>query len=318
LYNIGAMKERTVGNTVMIIDGGGRGSALVDAYTRSPRVGGVLAVPGNDLMSESANGKPVQTFPKVKTTDKDKIVKIARRFNAALVDVAQDNAIEAGVVNALEDAQIPVVGPTREAGQIEHDKTWARQFGKDYGLPQPKFNIFNSEKEALRFLDKQKKSRRWYIKAAGLAEGKGALPAQSSGQARSRVRELRQRYPEAASTFLIEEWLKGEEFSLFVFTDGVHFKTIGAAKDYKKAQEKDRGENTGGMGSLAPHPSFNEQLMDEINSRIIEPTINGLFVEKNPYKGVLYLGEYLSRASRTLLNLMRAGEILKHKLFCQG
>lgn len=175
------MKERSIGNTVLVVDGGGRGSVLVDKYYQSEHVERIIAVPGNDLMGINTV-KPVKTYPQLKTTSIQEILEICERENVNLVDVAQDNAIEAGLVNVLTARGIPAVGPTRDAGQIEWDKAWAREFGKRQDVPQPSFKICLSEREGIDYLNDQP-DQPWFVKTAYLTEGKGALPAKNNEEA---------------------------------------------------------------------------------------------------------------------------------------
>jgi len=291
-----------MGNTILVIDGGGRGSTLVDKYAQSPHVKKIIAVPGNDLMKINTN-KSVETYQKIKTTNTSEILKLCKDKKVNLVDVAQDNAIEAGLVNLLSENDIPVVGPTKEAGEIEWNKAWAREFGKKYHLPQPSFKICLSQKEGIEFLKRQP-NQKWFIKAAYLAEGKGALPAKNNKEAIERVKEIK-RFKEAGRVFLIEKWLKGdddfaEEFSTFVFSDGKNYKVIGSAQDHKRALNYDEGENTGGMGCSSPPLVLTPKILKEIKTNILDKTINGLIKEGRPYKGVLYLGGMIIRIKNKL------------------
>ena len=280
-------------STVLIIDGGGRGSALVDAYGKSRYVKKILAVPGNDMMGFNSK-KLVKIYPHLKTTSINEIIEICKKENVHLVDVAQDNAIESGLVDKLTSLNIPAVGPTRAAGQIEWDKAWARDFGKRYGLPQPEFKVCHSLEEGESFL-KLQENKAWFVKASGLAEGKGALPANNNDEAVERIKGL-SRFGEAGKIFVLEEWLQnedgsnGEEFSLFVLSDGRHYQIAGAAQDHKRVNDFDEGENTGGMGVSTPPLLMKNRLLNLVKKDIINKTIVGLIKEKRPYKGVLYLG----------------------------
>lgn len=283
-------------STVLVVDGGGRGSALVDAYARSPHVKRVLAVPGNDLM-QSVSEKPVKIFPGLKTTDVSEIIDICKQEHVDLVDVAQDNAIEAGLVDALEQKGVPTVGPTRKAGEIEWSKSFARNLGKAIGLPQPEYGIFKMM-EGFKYVLGQPDNKSWFAKADGLAQGKGVIPIEKKSQVRSRIRELRRRFPDAARTYLIEDWIgreqepheTGEEFSYFVISDGQEFKRLGAAQDQKRLYDGDNGDNTGGMGSSSPPFLVNAELAQRTDSEIIVPVLNGLREIGREYRGVLYLG----------------------------
>ncbi len=282
--------------TVLVIDGGGRGSALVDAYSRSPHVKRILAVPGNDLM-QLVSEKPVQIFPELKTADTAEILEIIKHNNVDLVDVAQDNAIEAGLVDAVAKKGVPVVGPTKRAGEIEWSKAFARNLGKEIGLPQPEYGIFKMM-EGVEYVLEQPDNKSWFIKADGLAEGKAVLPIEEKSQVKSRIRKLLREFPDAAETYLIEDWIgreqepfeEGEEFSYFVISDGKSFKRLGSAQDQKRLLNNDQGDNTGGMGSSSTPFLVTQEMSATIDREIIEPTLRELKKLGREYKGVLYLG----------------------------
>ena len=271
--------------TVLVVDSGGRGDALVYKYSQSLKVGKVLAIPGNDLMQ--FNSKKVKTIPRVGVTDILGILKICKKYKVDLIDVGPEEAIEAGVVDHLEKVGFAVVGPTRISSQIEWDKAWARGFMRKYKLPIPKFFVFHNQKEGVKFL-KNTKNRAWFVKANGLLGGKGALPARDSKEAKQRISEL-EKFGRAGETYLLEEWLVGEEFSAFAICDGKDFKIVGSAQDYKRMFNFDEGENTGGMGSSSPVSVVNAKIRPQI-SKIFKTTFDGLAREGRQYKGVLYLG----------------------------
>ncbi|MBI4096317.1 MAG: phosphoribosylamine--glycine ligase [Candidatus Levybacteria bacterium] len=279
------MKER--GATVLVVDGGGRGAVLVHKYSQSPHVDKIIAVPGNDWM-EKASKKPVQIFSQIKTSDTVRIAELSKKLRVDLVDVAQENAVRADLVEMLKLFKIPAVGPAKEAGRIEWDKAYARIIGGFFDLPQPKYTACATEKEAEEFLASQENTR-WFVKASGLAEGKGAIPATSRQEVLEAIRKLRKEYPEASKTFLIEQWLEGEEFSAFAVSDGENFKLLGFAQDHKREYDGDKGENTGGMGALS-HPLLLTRELIRQTEGIFGKVITGLRKSVNPYKGVLYLG----------------------------
>ncbi len=300
------MKSKETGK-VLVVEGGGRGSALVHAYSRSSYVKRILAVPGNDLM-QSVSEKPVKTFPNLETTSINEILDICEKENVDLVDVAQDNAVKAGLVDVLREKGIPVVGPPRDAGKIEWSKAFARNLGKKIGLPQPKYGIFTTIAEGVDYILKQPEDKGWFVKADGLAEGKAVLPIEKRSQAKSKIRELRGRFKDAARTYLIEDWIgkdqepfeEGEEFSYFVITDGKVFKKLGAAQDQKRLYNGDKGPNTGGMGSSSPPLLINEEIDNVTTRKIIEPFLNHLRELGLDYRGVVYLGA---------MHLQKRGEV---------
>lgn len=271
--------------TVVVIDGGGRGAVLVDAYAKSRGVGKIIAIPGNDLMQINTT-KKVETYQNLKTTSVAEILEICKREKVDLVDVAQDNAVEAGLVDELQKSVITVVGPTKAAGQIEWDKAWARNFMEKYKIPHPNFYVFSSKKEGIDFAKKHPGS--WFVKAAGLAEGKGAIGVSNVKEAISAIAEMA-KFGKSGEIYLLEQWLIGEEFSAFALCDGKDFKIVGYAQDHKKVFDGDLGPNTGGMGCVSNPLVVDSSIKYQVLS-IMEKTIKGLTKEGRLYKGVLYLG----------------------------
>ncbi len=277
-------------HTVMIIDGGGRGSALVAKYAQSPFVKKIVVIPGNDLMQKISK-KPVETFPLLKTSSVNEIVALCKERNVALVDVAQDNAIASKLVDLLEKEGIPVIGPSWLAGQIEWSKSFARICLLKKGIKQPFFRICHSTDEGIAFIESQP-DQPWFIKADGLCEGKGSLPASNNDEACKQILALSQ-FGEAGKVFLIEKWLggrdtKGEEFSVLTLTDGKDFKIVGTAQDHKRVFDFDQGDNTGSMGSSSSPLLLHAVLMQDV-TKIIAQTLEALREEGVIYKGILYL-----------------------------
>jgi phosphoribosylamine--glycine ligase len=272
---------------VAVIDGGGRGSALIDTYAKSPKVDELIAIPGNDLMQINTT-KKVHIFPHLKTTSKDKILKICRKFNVTLIDVAQDNAVEAGLADLLRENNFKVIGPSRLAGQIEWDKAYSRKVLEEINIPQPFYKVFEDEETGIAFLNTQLEDRQWFIKAYGLTDGKGALPANNRKEAIERIRELA-RFSESGSKYLIEDWLVGEEFSAFMISDGKTHKLLGFAQDHKRANDGDQGENTGGMGCSTPPLVVASEIQKQAEKIMIN-ALEYLSSAGRPYIGVIYLG----------------------------
>lgn len=272
--------------TVLVIDGGGRGSALVDKYSQSPLVEKIIAVPGNDLMLLTSK-KPVTIYPELKTTSVSEIIDICHQHQVNLVDVAQDNAIAVGLVDQLNKNHIPVFGPTQKSGQLEWDKSWSRQFMQRYHLPIPEFHIFNNLNDGCQFLDSIS-DRQWFVKASGLAEGKGVIPANNNSEAKDAINQM-SRFGVSGQTYLLEEWLVGEEFSAFAIVDGTDFQIIGFAQDHKRVNNHDQGPNTGGMGCVS-HPLIVDKNVLAQVKHIFQKTVSGMVAENRPYQGILYLG----------------------------
>ncbi len=271
---------------VLVIDSAGRGAALVHKYSQSPLVTKIIAVPGNELMQLNSR-IPVVIFPDLKTTSIKEILEIAKKEHVDLVDVAQDNAVEAGATDILTKAGFNVVGPTKAAGQIEWDKAWARDFMKKYKLPIPFYKVFNSKTKAIEFV-KKNPNKRFFIKAAGLAEGKGVIPATNYKEALLAIEQMT-KFGKSGETFVIEEWLEGEEFSFFALSDGKNYQIAGSAQDHKRLYDGDQGPNTGGIGCSTPPLVITKTIYKQAEL-IIKKTIAALSKEGRTYKGVLYLG----------------------------
>lgn len=282
------------GATVLIVDGGGRADAIARKYSESKKVQKIIVIPGNDLIPVKSK-KPAKIFPHLKTTDVAEIVKIAKRENVDLVDVAQDDAVACGLTDSLKKAGIEVFGPNKAAGQIEWDKAWSRNFMKKFKIPAPSFKICHSESQGIRFI-KIQKGGKWFVKASGLAAGKGAIFAKNKKEAIVAVKKMK-KFGKSGQTYLVEECLDGEEFSAFAAVSGKKFQIIGYAQDHKRVFDGDRGPNTGGMGCSSPPMVVNSKVDAQVKS-IIKKTAEGLSKLKRPYLGILYLGGMVDKAGK--------------------
>ena len=275
---------------ILVIGQNGREHALAETYAKSKSVKKVIMTPGNGL-TDYMNIK-IKNYQEIGMMDFGGIVKVCKKEKIDLVDVAQDDIIAAGYVDKLESLGIKAFGPTQKASQLEWDKNWARNFMVKYGLPIPEFKAFTDQKEAIDYVNKIG-DRLLFVKAAGLAFGKGAIKVTNKKEAISAIKQMKE-FGKSGQTFLIEEGLVGEEFSLFAICDGINFKTVSWAQDYKTALDGDLGLNTGGMGSVAPTGVVNKQIIKEIETKILIPVIAGMRKENRPYRGILYLGGMLT------------------------
>lgn len=280
--------------TIVIIDAGGRGAALVWKYAQSPHVGKIIAIPGNDFMQMNSV-KPVCVYPNLKTTSVEEIVDICKKEHVDFIDVAQDNAVAVGLVDRLQSEGFTVFGPKKDAGELEWSKVFSRKLMASLHIPQPEFFIFDTVESGIAFLDQQP-DQAWFVKADGLCEGKGALPAKTNAEAKERIQEL-QKFGDAAKTYLLEKWIKSnnmvaEEFSAFAISDGNTFQMIGYAQDHKRVFDGDQGENTGGMGVSTPPLVIDDNIKKQTED-IFTKTFDALKKEGRGYKGILYLGGIL-------------------------
>lgn len=271
---------------ILIIGGGGREHALAVTYAKSHRVKKVFVAPGNDFMEESSS--KIQTLGTIGVFDTKQIIAAAQKFAVDFVDVAQDDPLAAGLVDKLADAGIASFGPTKKEAEIEWNKVWSREFMKRHKLPIPQFKEFSDEKSAIAFI-KSQPEKLWYVKASGLASGKGAIRAETRDEAILAIQTMKS-FGKSGKHFLIEEGMVGVEFSLFVMCDGSSYAIIGVAQDHKTLQNSDLGPNTGGMGSVSPSSPLSKQEIVKIKKEILNPLILGMKNEGRPYTGILYFG----------------------------
>ncbi len=276
---------------ILVIGQNGREHALAAAYAKSSRVNKVIMTPGNGL-TDFGNDK-IKNYPDVGMMDFDKIVAVCKKENIDLVDVAQDDIISKGYVDKFTKLGIKAFGPTQKASQLEWDKKWSRDFMVKYGLPIPGFKSFDNQKEAIEYV-KKLPEQLLFIKAAGLALGKGVIRADKKQQAIHAIKEMSS-FGKSGETFLIEQGLIGEEFTLFAICDGNSYVITKSSQDHKTIFDGDKGPNTGGVGSVAPTSAITPKLLKEIEEKIIIPTLAGMKKEGRPYAGILYVGGMITK-----------------------
>jgi phosphoribosylamine--glycine ligase len=270
---------------VLVVGSGGREHALVWKIARSPKVTGVIAAPGSAGISELA-----ECFPEVAASDLPAIVDLARRERVDLVVVGPEDPLAGGLVDRLSEAGVAVFGPSAAAARLEASKAFAKAFMQRHRIPTADYEVFDDLEAALAHV--RDRNRPCVVKADGLAAGKGVAMCENVPQAERALRETmqEQRFGDAGTRVVIEEWLQGEEASYYAITDGERIVTLAAAQDHKRLLDGDRGENTGGMGAYSPAPVVSEEVEKKILDRIVYPTIRGMAADGTPYTGVLYVG----------------------------
>lgn len=270
---------------ILIVGAGARAFALAWSLSHSPDVTAVTLAPGNG----GVHFIPRTSRVAIDSHDVPALVALVQREAMDLVVVGPENALAAGLADALTTARIPVFGPSRRAARLETSKAFAKQFMQRHQVPTAHAVSFQSLAEALAYVDACDQAV--VIKADGLAEGKGVFLPETREETRAALAGMleQQRFGPAGETILVEERLEGWEVSVFALSDGRDYRLFGHAQDYKRIFDGDRGPNTGGMGTYAPTPLTAAALHD-IEQRIVAPTFDGLARDNVAYTGVLFFG----------------------------
>ena len=267
---------------IAILGNGGREHAIAFSISKSEKIQKIFCIPGNAGTSEIAENiqLDINNFGEIYNF----LIKIA----VDLVIVGPEQPLVDGIVDFLQTKGIKVFGPDKIASQLEGSKIFTKNLCKKFDIPTADFGVFENVKEAKKFINST--YHPLVIKADNLASGKGVYICQNKNESEIAIKEIFGGKFGIAEKVLIEEFLKGEEMSFFIITDGKTIKNFGTAQDHKRVGEGDRGKNTGGMGAYSPSRLINYELEKKILEKIIKPTLKGLTELGNTYKGFLYAG----------------------------
>ena len=275
---------------ILILGSGGREHAFTHKLNQSKKVTHIFVAPGN------AGTQEIATNIDVNPTDFESVKKAVIAHDIQMVIVGP----EAPLVNGVHDffladdelKNIPVIGPKKDGALLEGSKDFSKEFMFKHGIPTAKYQSFTKETLEQGKLFLESLAPPYVLKADGLAAGKGVLILDSLEEAKSELEEMvsNQKFGEASSTVVIEEFLKGIELSVFVLTDGTSYKILPSAKDYKRIGEGDKGLNTGGMGAISPVPFADQIFLNKVEELVVKPTILGLQKDGIDYRGFIFIG----------------------------
>lgn len=271
---------------VMVIGGGGREHALAWKAAQSPLVTQVFVAPGNAGTALESNLHNVA----IASDDVDALLAFAQQEQIALTIVGPEAPLAKGVVDKFRAAGLAIFGPTRAAAQLESSKAFAKDFLARHQIPTAAYQNFTDISAAKDYV--RRLGTPIVIKADGLAAGKGVIIAQTEAEAFAAIDDMLSgnKFGDAGSRVVIEEFLTGEEASFIVMVDGQHALAFASSQDHKARDNADKGPNTGGMGAYSPAPVVTPQVHDWVMQQVIYPTVRGMAAEGNVFTGFLYAG----------------------------
>ncbi len=285
---------------VLIIGSGAREHAICRAAAQSTLVEMVYVAPGNG--GTALMGGKVRNVP-LKATDLEGLLRFAVDNDIELTVIGPEQPLELGIVDLFRSAGKSVVGPTQAAARLESSKVFSKEFMKRNRIPTAGYHVFCDAHAAGSHIKSPATTYPLVIKASGLCAGKGVFIALSESEALMAIRELFEEriFGDAANEVVIEDFLQGEEASVFALTDGVSYRLFLSAQDHKRIGNGDTGKNTGGMGAYAPAPLVTPEVMQKVEERIIRPTLAGMTAEGYPYTGFLYVGLMIDRGEPSVV-----------------
>ncbi len=272
---------------VLLLGSGGREHAMAWSISKSELLGKLYVAPGNPGTAQVAENAALSL------NDFSEVLEFIEEKNIDLTVVGPEKPLVNGIADYLEKRGHNVFGPSKAAAKLEGSKDFANSFMKENMIPTAEYATFEHDEfdKALSYIQ-QKNEYPVVLKADGLAGGKGVFICETEDEVKKRLQQLQEdaKLSDAAERLVVEEFLEGEEASVFVISDGHSAKVIHNAQDHKRAKDGDTGLNTGGMGAYCPAPVLTDDQMHRVEKEIVLPTISAMVLDDQPYKGILYCG----------------------------
>lgn len=273
---------------ILVIGGGGREHAIVRKLSESEKKPEIFATPGNAGIAELAKCVPISVM------DFSALADFAIEEKIDLTVVGMDDPLVGGIVDVFEKRGLKIFGPRKNAAILEGSKAFSKDLMKKYNIPTAEYENFTNPEVALKYLENAKFPI--VLKADGLALGKGVLICKDLSEAKAGISELmvNKIFGNAGNTIVVEEFLEGREVSVLSFVDGTHYALMTSAQDHKRAQDGDRGLNTGGMGTFSPSPFYTEEIDKYCREHIYQKTVDAMREEGREFKGIIFFGLMLT------------------------
>ena len=271
-----------MGKKVLVVGGGGREHAIVDALSRSPQVEKIYCAPGNAGIATQAE------CVALKDTDVDGLLKFAKQNGIDLTVVGPEAALAVGIADAFREEGLSIFGHSRNAARIETSKEFAKQIMEEYNVPTADYRSFSDFDSAWAFVKERPLPA--VLKYDGLAAGKGVVIAQTMEEAEATLRDMLLDDRFGKGKVVVEDYLEGPEFSFMAFVDGENVYPMPLAQDHKRAFDGDKGPNTGGMGAYSPLPFITDEDVQFALEKVLKRTAAAMVEEHCPLQGVLYGG----------------------------
>lgn len=280
---------------VLVVGSGGREHTIVTSLAKSPKADKIYCAPGNAGIAALAELVPI------KAMEFDKLVAFAKEKEIDLTIIGMDDPLVGGIVDVFEKEGLRVFGPRKNAAIIEGSKAFSKELMKKYKIPTAAYETFDDYEKAVAYLEGAKFPI--VLKADGLALGKGVLICQNLEEAKAGAKEIMadKKFGDAGNQMVIEEFMTGREVSVLSFVDGKTIKIMASAQDHKRAEDGDKGLNTGGMGNFSPTPFYTAEVDEFCKKYIYQATVDAMAAEGRPFTGVIFFGLMLTEEGPKVL-----------------